>query len=1199
MNWYHRVERRYVEYGTSLEATRAFGLFRCLYDTVYNMNMAHLSHEVETVYETPDGRRGQDSRDAVSDLPRPHAATRWASRGCCARSRSPPTSTTPSGGPTSSSTASSTRAAASPASRRLRAPARATSTRPASARSWSRRTSSTSCSSRSPTTTTTPTGRAPRRRSTRSRTPTPASSRSSTAGGGMDAFLEEHAVIVMADHAQTQVDAPARRHRRRWPSDWRVQLPNMERPEASRARRRARRAARRTSTCSPRAVAARAPTRASASACARSTGSTSSRGWRRRRRAGRARGRRRAQGDGSRRWSSAAVASCASGPAATSPTGAATAGTSRATSARARRRGRDGRFDSADYPERARAPLVGARRACTPATSASRSPTGYECVDWGGATHIERRQPRRARRPATRSARCSPSASSRPHGPAPEQWTLRDVARPDPQPLRRRRRRRAEPRRSHEQRRGARAADAQRPRATRRRGRRLGLGDRPARPPRHAQARQLAAAVQVRGRRRLGLRRQPRSSSPLLTAGAGVHHLAAAVGAFCVAVTNNFLWNRHWTFRATEGHAGFQAMRFFVISVAALGVNLSCSSCSSPRSGSPSSRRRRSRSRSRCRSTSSATSCGPSAAAERRRAALRWSPRWRRARSRRCGRGARARPEPSAPGATAPGSRPSEPTCRASPSGFELTAREAIAIAERRPQGRRDARRAGASSRRSPRRSSPTRGRSATRGGRRERAQVIVDDPTGEVKESWTGHQVAWQMARGYEGSFGHLLNAAYVWIPLCAALLLRALRLPPPAQDGSISTCSSCSRSRSRQVFFNDANIGVSVPLAYPPLLYLLARMLWIGFRGRRRGPAARRAPDRSGSRSRRCFLLGFRIALNVADSGVIDVGYAGVIGADRIVHGEPLYGEGAFPDDNPLRRHLRPAQLLRLRPVRAGPAGTATGTSCRPRTRRRIFFDLACVGAALRARPAPARRRAQGRDLGVDPRLRLGRLPVHDLHAAVERQRLARRGADRWAPLLVIASAPARGALAALAGLTKFAPLRARAAARRGAAGGARVARPRDRRRAAVGAAVCARWCLFAARARRGGRGAHAPDRRSTRASRPSSTARSPTRSTATRRSASGARRRASTGFRSSSRSARRGARRPRRLRPAAAHPAPDRGARGGGVIAVQLTADHWFYLYIVWFLPGVLVALSSRADAGRRAAGSHRSALDRAAP
>ena len=51
MNWYHRVERRYVEYGNSFEATRAFGLFRSLYDVVYNMNMSHLSPEVETVFE--------------------------------------------------------------------------------------------------------------------------------------------------------------------------------------------------------------------------------------------------------------------------------------------------------------------------------------------------------------------------------------------------------------------------------------------------------------------------------------------------------------------------------------------------------------------------------------------------------------------------------------------------------------------------------------------------------------------------------------------------------------------------------------------------------------------------------------------------------------------------------------------------------------------------------------------------------------------------------------------------------------------------------------------------------------------------------------------------------------------------------------------------------------------------------------------
>src|SRR4051794_11949153 len=50
MNWYHRLERRYVDYGSSLEATRAFGVFRALYDLVYNMNLAHLSPEVEPLF---------------------------------------------------------------------------------------------------------------------------------------------------------------------------------------------------------------------------------------------------------------------------------------------------------------------------------------------------------------------------------------------------------------------------------------------------------------------------------------------------------------------------------------------------------------------------------------------------------------------------------------------------------------------------------------------------------------------------------------------------------------------------------------------------------------------------------------------------------------------------------------------------------------------------------------------------------------------------------------------------------------------------------------------------------------------------------------------------------------------------------------------------------------------------------------------
>ncbi len=60
----------------------------------------------------------------------------------------------------------------------------------------------------------------------------------------------------------------------------------------------------------------------------------------------------------------------------------------------------------------------------------------------------------------------------------------------------------------------------------------------------------------------------------LLAGSLDVHHLVAAIGAFCVAVTSNFVWNRYWTFSATDGHAGFQAVRFFAVSVGALAINL-------------------------------------------------------------------------------------------------------------------------------------------------------------------------------------------------------------------------------------------------------------------------------------------------------------------------------------------------------------------------------------------------------------------------------------------------------------------------------------------------------------------------------------------------------------------------------------------------------------------------------------------------
>lgn len=60
----------------------------------------------------------------------------------------------------------------------------------------------------------------------------------------------------------------------------------------------------------------------------------------------------------------------------------------------------------------------------------------------------------------------------------------------------------------------------------------------------------------------------------VLSGSLGVHHILAAIGAFCVAVASNFFWNRHWTFAAGHGHAGFQAARFFAVSLGALAINL-------------------------------------------------------------------------------------------------------------------------------------------------------------------------------------------------------------------------------------------------------------------------------------------------------------------------------------------------------------------------------------------------------------------------------------------------------------------------------------------------------------------------------------------------------------------------------------------------------------------------------------------------
>ena len=59
-----------------------------------------------------------------------------------------------------------------------------------------------------------------------------------------------------------------------------------------------------------------------------------------------------------------------------------------------------------------------------------------------------------------------------------------------------------------------------------------------------------------------------------LLLGAGIHHLPAATASFLVAVTNNYTWNRLWTFRGARGHVAYQGLRFLVVAICALVANL-------------------------------------------------------------------------------------------------------------------------------------------------------------------------------------------------------------------------------------------------------------------------------------------------------------------------------------------------------------------------------------------------------------------------------------------------------------------------------------------------------------------------------------------------------------------------------------------------------------------------------------------------
>ena len=298
-----------------------------------------------------------------------------------------------------------------------------------------------------------------------------------------------------------------------------------------------------------------------------------------------------------------------------------------------------------------------------------------------------------------------------------------------------------------------------------------------------------------------------------------------------------------------------------------------------------------------------------------------------------------------------------------------------------------------------------------------EVALVIVDPATGLVRESWTGYQVAWKMARGYPGAFGHKLNAPYVFLPLCALFLVGLLDWRRPWRIASLDLLVLLGFGVSNW-FFNRAEIGVSVPLQYPPLLYLLLRALWIGLRGR--GEGLRPVWPVAWLLIAALFLVGFRTGLNLADSGAIDVGYAGVVGADRIAHGEALYDN--FPDDISEGDTYGPAAYLAYVPFEAIWPWHGTWDDLPAAHGAAVFFDLATFVLlfllGLRARPGPA-----GRMLGATLAFGWAAYP-YTAYALQSNSNDTLVALFLVATLLALARPIARGALAALATLTKFAP-------------------------------------------------------------------------------------------------------------------------------------------------------------------------------
>jgi len=356
------------------------------------------------------------------------------------------------------------------------------------------------------------------------------------------------------------------------------------------------------------------------------------------------------------------------------------------------------------------------------------------------------------------------------------------------------------------------------------------------------------------------------------------------------------------------------------------------------------------------------------------------------------------------------------------PKGYRLTPLQAIEIAQRSPKIRDELRR---HPHLTPATYTESNGRWQVSWfqGAKEMAQATVDDRFGAVTEAWTGYQVAWRMARGYPGAFGRKFNAIYVWLPLGFLFLLPFVDPRRPFRLLHLDLLVMLAFAVSH-FFFERGKIGVSVPLVYPVLVYLFVRMVAAGFRKRPRPTRGKLVPILPvwALGFAILALVGFRVALNMVNSNVVDVGYSGVIGAHQIVHGHSLYG-GTFPIDNVHGDTYGPVNYLAYIPFERIWPWSGSWDSLPAAHAAAIAFDLLTMlglfllGRRLRAGPA-------GRELGIVLTYAWAAYPYTLFTLASNSNDTLVAMFSVWA-LWAIASPPARGVLTGLGASAKFVSL------------------------------------------------------------------------------------------------------------------------------------------------------------------------------